>query len=355
MPKRSVLVYGARLLLLATSLALVLGLGELWARATWREGAPARLPDAAHADLPLLRTVAEISTPGVRGIHVGVPFRTNSLGLRGPEIQPVAAPGTRRVGLTGDSIAMGWGVEEERRYSDVAERRLNRTPGGATWEIVNTGIAGFDAAAAMRILARFDDELDFDALVYGFTANDIEGEHYEVLGHPGGHKQRFAQLTWARRSPSYLWRVVWPKLLVLRSRISSDEVSIEEELLYNYLENDAAWADFDAALARLAQLSAKAGRCGLVLLHTHLSDLGSLHAYHPIYARVTRAAEDHGLVVLPSFDAFAGYRGPELWVGAFDPHPNAQAHAVLAELLAEGLLALPGRCWDHARARDRRG
>ena len=45
------------------------------------------------------------------------------------------------------------------------------------------------------------------------------------------------------------------------------------------------------------------------------------------------------------FEAFAGKPWRRYWIYAFDPHPNAAGHALLADELEKGLRALPDRCW----------
>ena len=68
--------------LLVASVALVMLVAEGVARLTWREPPPP--PPFALLRLPVLRTIAEIDRPGVRGVFKGHLFRTNSHGVRGP-------------------------------------------------------------------------------------------------------------------------------------------------------------------------------------------------------------------------------------------------------------------------------
>jgi hypothetical protein len=66
---------------------------------------------------------------------------------------------------------------------------------------------------------------------------------------------------------------------------------------------------------------------------------------------VAAAARERGLAVTESFAHFSGRYDRALWVNAFDVHPNADAHAILAGALHEGLQRLPASCWRDQSSR----
>ena len=188
-------------------------------------------------------------------------------------------------------------------------------------------------------------------LVYGFTSNDIEGPAFvwETVSRTdeGIHKR----VRRALRSPSYLWRLIWPRWISLSERLFPTPGSHSSQLVYNYLENPSAWIDFATSLDQLARQSRRGKRCAVVLLHTALSELNALHPFQPVYEKVALAARKRGLFDVPSFPAFAGLHEPNLWINYFDSHPNATAHAQLAELLAGAVLDLPKSCWRRHASR----
>lgn len=344
-----------RCALVLGSVALVVGFAEVWARIVWRP--PQRgwvdagpMPDPG---LPVYETLWDLGRPNLMGQHEGVVYRTNSLAIRGPEYARRAAPGVRRIGVAGDSVTVGWGVAEEKAYPAVLQRALREARPDAGWEVINLGLAGLEAGSVMDRLERLDDFFDFDLLVYGFSGNDIENRYYEKL--PGRRRGAHVALSQrshlASRSPSYLWRIVWPKVLSLAEALNPTPGSSTVETLHNYRANEAAWAEFERALDRFALRTLGRDRCGVVLVHTHLVELGWLHPFGPIYEQVGAAAEQRGLVVVRTLDAFRGRHEPGIWVGPFDPHPNAEGHAIFAERLKEGILELPETCWLRATLR----
>jgi len=308
----------------------------------------------AHPDLPVLRDILDIAKPNVDGVYQGVRHRTNSRGVRGPEYAPVPTPGTFRILVAGDSVTMGWGVEEPHTYPVVLERRLNASAAsGRRYEVVNLGLAGVNAAFSARRLARYAELYRPDLLVYGFTLNDIEGPSYREL--PKEDRRSASQATWRRAlrfndSPSYLLRELWPRWIMLLEwdvfhPPESERVAPQAaEWRQNYFENPAAWADFTAALDEIAAEARARGICGHVFLHTHLTVLTPEHPHLPVYERVAAAARERGLGVTESFSRFVGRDSEGLWVNAFDVHPNARGHEILAEALEAGLALLSPRC-----------
>jgi lysophospholipase L1-like esterase len=338
----------ARLILLTSSLALVFGIAEGVARITWpkREAGWKRPPPG---DLEKIEGLVALSQPNVLGQHVGVMFRTNSNAIRGPEISSQPAPGVVRVAITGDSVTAGWGVEEQHTYSTYLEEFLTETPiEGARetkgYEVLNFGLAGLNAPAAIDRLIQKSSLYQPRVAVYGYTVNDIEGPSYRKsdLQVDGDLAKRYRAKRFSR---SYLIRVIWPNLIALREWLSPVPGSQLEAFYHNYFDNIAAWRDVDTALARFANWGRSEDVCVMLLLHTQLTNLGPFHLYHPMYDAVAKAAERHGVQTIRSFSRFDGANAVSYWIHLWDAHPNANGHRVLAEALDEGLRSLPAGCW----------
>lgn len=345
----------SRLALLLGTMVLILltleGAARVWATMKTAPAASRR----SGEELPVLRDILEIAKPNVRGIYQGVLHRTNSKGVRGPEYAEWPEADTFRILIAGDSVTMGWGVEEELAYPRVLQRLLEESDeSGSRYEVVNLGIAGVNARFSTNRIVRFGDIYHPHLVVYGFTLNDIEGPAYRKL--PKQDRRALSQATWRRAlrfndSPSYLLRELWPRwIMVLEwdvfhppeaERIAPQAAEWRE----NYFENPEAWADFTAALDELAAEARSRGICGHVFIHTHLTELVPAHRNREIYERVAAAARARGLTVTESFPFVVGKDSESLWLNAYDVHPNADGHAILARALFEGLKALPAECW----------
>ena len=249
----------ARVALAAFSVALVLGVGEIIARAT-RDPLP-RFPPLHDPDLPVIKGILEIAKPNVRGIFKGAYFRTNSAGLRSPEIPTAAPEDVFRIVITGDSVTQGWGVEEEDAYPAQLEVLLNSVEDGRRYEVINAGRGGANIGLAVR-RARYAAELyDADMIVYGFTPNDIEGPHYEKRRRPNVDMAIQRQLRRFSRSPSYLLRALWPRWVSIHQAWQPTTPGRAlEELNHNFFEVPEAWRAFANGLDDFVQVALSRGR-----------------------------------------------------------------------------------------------
>lgn len=344
---RTILARGA---LVLASLALVLSLGEGAARFYWKPRSPilAHEKPTPEPGMTTFATLTDLARPNVRGIYRGVLHETNDRGIRGPARAGYPEPGVVRIGITGDSVTMGSGVEERDTYVVQLEQMLATShpedPESRRFEVLNLGLSGVNAQAAMQRLTQLDRDYHLDIVVYGFTPNDIEGPHYERTSTALEQLARFNRIYELRQSPSYLVRSVGPSLRSVVERIRGSPGSLIGEIAHNYFENPPAAADFERALDVFAEAARARRGCGLVFLHTPLSELGWLSPWGPVSEHVERLARDRGLAVIETFPSFAGRDEPSLWVGPMDPHPNALGHRLLAEALYAGLDELPAHC-----------
>src|SRR5690606_37550445 len=67
-------------------------------------------------------------------------LRTNALRCRGPEISEPKPEGVFRIVLLGDSVAFGWGVDDEATFARRLEREWNAQGHATRLEVVNTAL-----------------------------------------------------------------------------------------------------------------------------------------------------------------------------------------------------------------------
>ncbi len=91
-----------------------------------------------------------------------VEIKTNSLGVRDDETSLQHPP----IVVLGDSHAMGWGIEQKERFSEVLENRLHV-------KVLNTGITSYGTHRETKLLS----QVDLDScklLIIQYCENDIE-------------------------------------------------------------------------------------------------------------------------------------------------------------------------------------
>ena len=95
-------------------------------------------------------------------------FSTDADGLR-TTVPNVSS--ARRVLVIGDSVAFGLGVNDESTMASQLQRGV-----GEAVQIVNAGVAGYDAEQIYRVAARRTASQTFDALIYVANLNDFEAD-----------------------------------------------------------------------------------------------------------------------------------------------------------------------------------
>ena len=344
----------ARVLLLVCSLAFVFVLGEIVLRID-REmpdpppKPPGKVYDESGAVVPQLRGM-QIAGRNVRGIHRGVPFETNDIGIRGPDYRRFPGADVFRIGMIGDSITMGWGVRVEDAYPARVEKLLKQDPRGRRIEVMNLALAGMNAAANAKRLRQYARQTRLDLLVWGYTLNDLEGPAYRKRE----KRDDFDSRQVPKMAESHLWHLLAKRLGALREAVYPAPGSYVHELDENYLRNPEALEWLDEQLQAMADQAEDLGVCKVMLIHPRLSWLRGLHPFDRHYDVVEPMARAHGFEVVRGLPAVRGERDSSLWVNPYDPHPNARGHELLAEHLAPALRELPEHCWQGSRWRQRR-
>lgn len=102
-----------------------------------------------------------------------IEVKTNSLGLRNPEVPTQKPDGETRILFVGDSFTMGWGVKENETFARKTEELL-RTQGFSNVTSINAGFSAAGPSGYYLYLKYFGLDLDPDIVVVGFfIGNDI--------------------------------------------------------------------------------------------------------------------------------------------------------------------------------------
>lgn len=289
---------------------------------------------------------------GVETSLLGVPVRVNALGFRGPEIAAAPAPGARRILVLGDSVVFGHGLAVEEAVPAALQRRLGAL-GRGSFEVVNGGVPGYDAVAAVRFLETWGLALEPAVVVVGVSLNDYDVA--PVLT-PSGILVRRARgerrPRWSDRSEFLTllrWLSAWhrgalfPQLTAaepgapggLPTRIEGVEQLVREEHLRFYrMPTAPEWDRLRGAWSELARLAAARRLRILVAIFPEGYQVGVPAPDLVPQQRLLAACREAGLECLDLQPAFAA-AGGALFLDV--QHPNARGHAVAAEAIAAAL------------------
>lgn len=108
-----------------------------------------------------------------RTVKNRLPITINNLGFRYPVDLARRDPGEVRILAFGDSVTMGWGVDDDSHYSAVLERRFEaHPPGPRPVRVVSAGVTAYPISLCVRRFQKLLDEgtqIDLAILAYSFN------------------------------------------------------------------------------------------------------------------------------------------------------------------------------------------
>lgn len=277
-----------------------------------------------------------VHRPSSRAEFHGFWVSINARGFRGPELAVPKPAGTRRVVVLGDSVAFGWGVNDETTFLRRAEREINARSDGGPVEFVNCGALMYDTVQQLAQFRKRGLALEPDLVLLIYVVNDIEPT------------RDIAELLLAPPPPSvapsvgdriHSWfAAALPSLTILWDHLTTpipDAFRDPQARAAYTPENEGkgprGWERSRSALLEIARLCAERGVPFLVLDHSlpAIRALPGFCAEHGIHCRPLRFDDEE--LARPIYNS------------RMDPHANALGHELLSrKLLAalrdEGLL-----------------
>ncbi|MBI3464173.1 MAG: hypothetical protein HY000_14120 [Planctomycetes bacterium] len=208
----------------------------------------------------LLRLPANVEVRH-RSAEFDYTFRTNSLGLRGPELPLDKPAGVRRIVVLGDSFVAGWGVADEEVFTAKLQRQLDAESQQQA-EVINVGRIGSSIVRQLDLYEAVGRRFDPDVVVLAYyVGNDLteamqEQDRAELARwHPDGMIRRLA----------YAWCPnMYLELAILRQAVEARrqfEPRTSDEILQTIREQaQANGSDPAAAVERYAAIPSEIRR-----------------------------------------------------------------------------------------------
>ena len=268
----------------------------------------------------------EAATPGQSQV-----IRINNHGLRGRDVTIEKPPGTFRIVVLGDSVALGRTIPEEATFSGAVEIALRKARPEASAEVLNASLSGRDTWEEAAVLRHRMLAFSPDLVVLQICLNDHVRLPQPAKNAPIGvfgdqdwwsYSSLLAMLD--RRFPSFR-RAHVATIDRLGFRRSRERVILDNFIDPGQMLNvEAHWDDWTKALLEIRDLSRSAGAEIVFLLFP-----------------IRQQAERKKAVTLPRLAAFLEsesvplvdlaprFRGrPHLFYD--DTHPTADGHALAA-------------------------
>ena len=255
--------------------------------------------------------------PNLDVFFKAVRFRTNSAGMRDQEYSLAKPPDTFRVAVVGSSFTLPAGVEIEDSYHSLLEERFNREFAPKKYEFLNFAIGLHGASQILATLRHKALRYEPNLILFSLTSMSAPG----------------MLLAWDRLPPAKMLRVVEPAGVrsyfaqLVRSRLKRESsVSSGPPPFPNPLAGPRD------VVSRLARLSRELG-IPVVVVRIELDSREATRAERLLEEKV-RA---EGMFYVDTRSAFQGLNVRDMWIYELDPHPNAAAHAIIADVIADSL------------------
>lgn len=251
-------------------------------------------------------------------------YRTNSLGIRGPETSREKSSGKFRIVGIGDSFTFGTGVRYQDTFLSVLQKKLNKAARRKTYEVLNMGVMGYNTRHEVLLLKYLGIELNPDLVVLCFFLNDSGAGSTHSVFNVDASKET---LPWWRRASRILDHIAFK---IERHNAVPALVDAYKE---SYQENSPGWMEARLYLKKAKSLAIEHDFELVLMIFPLLWDLNDGYPFAEIHEKVSAYAKSEQIPVLDLLPAFAGFDGPELWVHPNNQHPNEQGHEIAGEAL----------------------
>ena len=251
-------------------------------------------------------------TPNKSAKLQNIDIRINSLGMRGDEPKQAAT----KILMLGSSITFGWGVAEDKIYSELLESKLKAE--GKDVEVYNAGIGNYNSSREIELFFSKLQDLKPNIIILNSFIRDAE-----MIPAP--------KRNWLLEN-SQLAVTIWSRLEQFKRKFGVEK-SFEEHYKEIYADDYPGWVEMQKAFERL---SAYAQANHVRVIVTMIPDIHNLKNYPFVFIhdKIARLAQAHGFEYTDFLDSFKDIDDQaSLWAMPGDPHPNETGHGLMVNQL----------------------
>jgi len=244
-----------------------------------------------------------------------VEVRINSHGMRGDEF-PDIKDGQRRIMFLGSSATLGWGVPEEDTMTSVLQEKFKKD-GKDNVVVMNAGIGNYNAKRYTELFLTKNTDLNPTDIVVNYYVNDAE-----VLEAGGGN-------FFIRNSEIAI--TFW--ILANRLLAQNAEGHLLDHYKSIYEDDFEGFQDAKSSLKKLAEYAKEHNIRLYFMMMPEVHDLQN-YQYGFVHDKMKKIANDLGYKYVDALSAFQTVEDAQsLWAMPGDPHPNAKAHHIFADVI----------------------
>ncbi|MDP2632759.1 MAG: SGNH/GDSL hydrolase family protein [Candidatus Curtissbacteria bacterium] len=239
--------------------------------------------------------------------------------------------GVTRIGVLGDSIAAGGGIENiTNRFSNILEAKLRET--GKKVEVYNLGRPGYDTSSEILVYDEMK-QYNFDIIVWEYFVNDVQ-PGFKSSGTPIiENSSKKSKLVAFISDRSYFfdfmyWRLSSKYQKTFQALRIADIAQYKNEPVLNQ-----HYQDIKTLLEKMKEQNSKV----VVIMFPSNILLGPDYPTY-IHEMMGKYFRDNGAQFYDLLQDLKDKDGKTLIASKFDPHPNEIVHEIAGEKLYELLL-----------------
>lgn len=276
----------------------------------------------------------------------------NNFGFRDGEIISPKPEGIYRIIVLGDSLTWGAGLSESQRYTNLAEKQLQKKYPDKNIEVLNFGISGGPMIAHHQILEQLKEHIEADLIVVGFCLNDPQPKSQDYSIEREQYSQKLSILFRVLKSmhaympnltikiEKSIWTLLERMELVPYWYDALDRV---------YIKNSNEWMAFSSALEGIYDISNELdlppplfivlNQGSSTILPTYYKDPDPiLKKFVGWYNQAENEAKSIGFIAINHTEEFGKeLNGAVLGVNILDGHPSYEENKIYANKLVESI------------------
>lgn len=293
---------------------------------------------AYHADPAL----GYILRPNLHAVLDGVRHDYNRRGLRDRDYPDRAETGRVRVLALGDSVTFAQSLPLEATFPKRLERLLGSSGSGGS-EILNGGVAGYNACQEEAFYRNVGASYQPDLVIWQYCLNDVDRawnpyavSNTGLIRMPAGLKRTLREnvLLWGfLRSRSY---ALMQQLGWMEDGRNASRPESAHRLLEHYRRRDGGpWDEAWGCVRRAFSEMKSRGQAGIVLVVPYAMHLDQSSGFDDAPIReVLRRCYDDDLRCISLLDTFRGHPAGGLYLLPDYVHLTARGHDVIAQAIA---------------------
>ena len=263
--------------------------------------------------------------------------RLNSFNFRERHFNLEKPDGVYRIAVVGDSMTFGQGIEEEDRYSNLLEKKLNNINQNShtKYEVLNFGKPGAETLDHIYFLKFFVLPSNPDFILLQWYINDVKKPNYYKKNMPASESKKkhiskpFISIPKIFRTRSVIFYLLHEQL----AQLQPDSHIANEEEMYARFEDPTSEDSIKAMdyLKEFIQISKSNNiPMGMVLFSdTYFRPSSKLDF---LLIRVLNLCEAEKIFCVDMREPLEPYKGDtKLWASRLDPHPSAFTNRIVAD------------------------